>query len=40
MARTAEDPQVRATLLHMAQVWIRLAEAHATDAATDPEKLG
>ena len=32
MARTAVDPQARATLLHMAQVWFRLAEDHAGDA--------
>ncbi len=32
MARTADDPQVRATLLHMAEVWFRLAEDHAGDA--------
>jgi hypothetical protein len=32
MARTAADPQARATLLHMAQVWFRLAEHHAGDA--------
>ena len=29
MARTAEDPQARASLLHMAQVWFRLAEGRA-----------
>ena len=37
MARTAEDPQVRATLLHMAQVWFRLAEGRAGDAEENPE---
>ena len=37
MARTAEDPQVRATLLHMAQVWFRLAEGRAGDAEENLE---
>ena len=32
IARTAEDPQARAALLQMAQVWFRLAEDHAGDA--------
>jgi hypothetical protein len=37
MARTTHDPQVRATLLQMAQVWFRLAEEHtADDASNDP----
>ena len=27
MAKTVECPQTRAVLLHMAQVWFRLAEA-------------
>jgi len=27
MARTTRDPRARATLKHMAEVWIRLAEA-------------
>ena len=35
MARTTHDPQVRATLLQMAQVWFRLAEDHVGD---DPAK--
>jgi hypothetical protein len=35
MARTTHDPQVRATLLQMAQVWFRLAEDHAGDAGTE-----
>jgi diacylglycerol kinase len=26
LARTAKDSQARAVLLHMAQVWVRLAE--------------
>ena len=40
IARTAEDPQARAALLQMAQVWFRLAESHAGDAARagDAEK--
>ena len=33
IARTAEDPQARAALLQMAQVWFRLAENHAGDDA-------
>ena len=31
MARTTHDPQARATLLQMAQVWFRLAEDHVPD---------
>ena len=31
MANTTENPQVRATLLQMAQVWLRLAQEHAGD---------
>lgn len=34
MANATESPQVRATLLQMAQVWLRLAQEH----AADPEK--
>lgn len=37
MARTTHDPQVRATLLQMAQVWFRLAEDHAgNDPGNNP----
>ena len=40
MARTTHDPQARATLLQMAQVWFRLAEDHAgNDPGNDPAKL-
>jgi hypothetical protein len=31
LARRAEDQQVRASLLHMAQVWFRLAEEHVSE---------
>ena len=33
MARTVDDPGVRATLKHMAEVWLRLAERGSCDAA-------
>ena len=32
MARTANDPRVRATLKHMAEVWFRLAARNLADA--------
>jgi hypothetical protein len=32
LARTAKDAQARAVLLHMAQVWVRLAENQTTDS--------
>jgi hypothetical protein len=32
MARTANDPGVRATLKHMAEVWFRLAARNLADA--------
>ena len=38
MARTAEDPQTRAVLLQMAQVWFRLAENHAGNGEKEPER--
>jgi len=31
MAQTTEDEQTRLVLLHMAQVWLRLAEARESD---------
>lgn len=34
MARTSEDEQSRAVLIQMAQVWLRLAQAHEADAQT------
>jgi hypothetical protein len=34
MASTTESPQVRATLLQMAQVWLRLAQEHADSEKT------
>jgi len=37
MARTVESPQTRAVLLHMAQVWFRLAEDRIVHVA---EKVG
>ena len=37
LANTSRDPQTRTTLLHMAQVWLRLAQ----DAETEePEAVG
>jgi hypothetical protein len=36
MARTARDPCARATLKHMAEVWIRLAERHLADVKQNP----
>ena len=33
LARTAKSPANKAVLLHMAQVWFRLAEEHAAHAA-------
>ena len=38
MVRTVESPQTRAVLLHMAQVWFRLAEdriVHVTEKVGD-----
>jgi len=32
LARTAKDSQARAVLLHMAQVWVRLAENQTADS--------
>ncbi len=32
IARNAEDDGVRASLVHMAQVWFRLAEEHVNEA--------
>jgi hypothetical protein len=32
LARDAEDERARASLLHMAQVWFRLAEEHQNEA--------
>jgi len=32
LARNAEDERARASLLHMAQVWVRLAEEHVNEA--------
>jgi uncharacterized membrane protein len=32
LARNAEDQRVRASLLHMAQVWLRLAEERVNEA--------
>ena len=32
LARRAEDQQVRASLVHMAQVWLRLAEERVSEA--------
>jgi hypothetical protein len=37
LARNAEDEQARASLLHMAEVWFRLAEEHANE--TDERRL-
>ena len=31
LVRDAEDERARASLLHMAQVWFRLAEEHANE---------
>ncbi len=31
LARDAQDERARASLLHMAQVWLRLAEAQITE---------
>ena len=31
LARTVEDKRARASLLHMSQVWLRLAEERASD---------
>ena len=36
MARTSESEQTRVILIQMAQVWFRLAEARASDAAGRP----
>lgn len=33
MARTTKNPQTQAVLLHMAEVWFRLAEERIPDAA-------
>ena len=43
MARTSESDQTRVVLIQMAQVWFRLAEAHATNRSghrlnEDPSK--
>jgi hypothetical protein len=35
LARTAKDAQVKALLLHMAQVWVRLAENQTADSETE-----
>jgi hypothetical protein len=35
LARTAKDAQVRAVLLHMAQVWVRLAENQKASSETE-----
>jgi hypothetical protein len=35
IARRAEDQQARASLLHMAQVWLRLAEERVNEAADE-----
>jgi hypothetical protein len=35
LARTAKDAQVGAVLLHMAQVWVRLAENQKADSETE-----
>ena len=32
LARTAKDAEARAVLLHMAQVWVRLAENQTADS--------
>jgi diacylglycerol kinase len=32
LARTAKDAQARAVLLHMAEVWVRLAASQTTDS--------
>ena len=32
LARDAEDERARASLLHMAEVWFRLAEEHENEA--------
>jgi hypothetical protein len=32
LARTAKDAQARAVLLHMAEVWVRLAETQTADS--------
>jgi hypothetical protein len=32
LARNAEDQRTQASLLHMAQVWVRLAEEHVNEA--------
>ena len=32
LARTAKDTEARAVLLHMAQVWVRLAENQTADS--------
>jgi hypothetical protein len=34
MARTTDDERSRAVLIQMAQVWLRLAQAHEADAGT------
>jgi len=36
MARMSESEQTRIVLIQMAQVWFRLAEARASDAAGRP----
>jgi hypothetical protein len=36
-ARATEDPQTRALMLQMAQVWHRLAHEHARDEKEEPE---
>ena len=35
LARTTKDAQARAALLHMAEVWVRLAETQTADSETE-----
>jgi hypothetical protein len=37
IARSAKSPQSQAILLHMAQVWLRLAQEHVSDAVENIE---
>jgi hypothetical protein len=37
LARTAKDARAKAALLHMAEVWVRLAENQTTNTEADRE---